>query len=138
MLEGGAADQSFVPSATLGFMKLVVSDLAAAQAFYAGAFGLETVEIIETDAMAEAILRRRGTDKGFSLILYRHKAARRIEVGTAHGPLGLLVRDVDQAYAHALAQGARASRPPFDVGKRRAAFLLDPDGHELELISLRA
>ena len=54
-----------------------------------------------------------------------------------HGPLGLYVRDVDAAYAHAVACGATGDRAPFDIGDMRIAFVSDPEGHQLEFLSMR-
>ena len=45
--------------------------------------------------------------------------------------------DVDVAYAHAVKEGATAHREPYDAGAMRVGFVLDPEGRELELISMR-
>lgn len=125
-------------TAKLGFMKFVVADLPAVLDFYGRAFGLVPVQTIEQDHFVEKILRRPGETSGFSLILFHYKDGRKIQVGNGHGPLGLYVRDVEVAYAHAIAQGAKAQTEPYDTGAMRVAFVQDPEGRELELISMKA
>ena len=124
------------PSARFGFVKFVVQDLAAMRSFYERAFGLAVSQTIDLPDITELVMRRPGEETGFSLILYWNKDGRETAVGTAHGPLGLFVRDVDAAYAHAVSQGATAHREPWDTGAMRVGFVLDPEGRELELISM--
>jgi predicted enzyme related to lactoylglutathione lyase len=124
------------PSARFGFVKFVVQDLAAMRSFYERAFGLAVSQTIDLPDITELVMRRPGEDTGFSLILYWNKTPTETAVGTAHGPLGLFVRDVDAAYAHAVREGATAHREPWDTGAMRVAFVLDPEGRELELISM--
>ena len=131
------APATTAPSARFGFMKFVVRDLDAMRSFYERAFGLVVAQTIDLPDIMELILRRPGEDTGFSLILYWNKDGREVSVGTGHGPLGLFVRDVDAAYAHAVSQGATPHREPWDTGAMRVAFVLDPEGRELELISMR-
>ncbi|HEX3364894.1 VOC family protein [Phenylobacterium sp.] len=125
------------PSARFGFMKFVVRDLDAMRSFYERAFGLVVSQTIDLPDIMELVLRRPGEETGFSLILYWNKGGREVSVGTGHGPLGLFVRDVDAAYAHAVSQGATPHREPWDAGAMRVAFVLDPEGRELELISMK-
>ena len=125
------------PSVRFGFMKFVVHDLEAMRDFYERAFGLAVSQTIDLPDIRELVLRRPGETSGFSLILYWNKDGRDIAVGTGHGPLGLFVRDVDAAYAHAVSQGATPHREPWDTEAMRVAFVLDPEGRELELISMR-
>ena len=125
------------PSVRFGFMKFVVRDLDAMRGFYERAFGLVVAQTIDLPEIMELVLRRAGEETGFSLILYWNKDGRPVEVGSGHGPLGLYVRDVDAAYAWAVSQGATPHREPWDTGTMRVAFVLDPEGRELELISMR-
>lgn len=125
------------PSARLGFVKFVVKDLDAMRSFYERAFGLAVAQTIDQPDFMELILRRPGEETGFSLILFWYRNGPEIALGTAHGPLGLFVRDVDAAYAHAVKEGATAHREPYDTGAMRVGFVLDPEGRELELISMR-
>jgi lactoylglutathione lyase len=135
--QAAAPDANKPPSARFGFMKFVVRDLDAMRSFYERAFGLVVSQTIDLPEIMELVLRRPGEDSGFSLILYWNKDGRDVAVGTGHGPLGLFVRDVDAAYAHAVSQGATPHREPWDTEAMRVAFVLDPEGRELELISMR-
>jgi predicted enzyme related to lactoylglutathione lyase len=137
-----AAQASAAPSVRFGFVKFVVKDLDAMRGFYERAFGLAVAQTIDLPDIMELVMRKPGEDAGFSLILYWPKAGGANEqqewaVGTAHGPLGLYVRDVDAAYAHAVANGAAPHREPWDTPGMRVAFVLDPEGREIELISMR-
>jgi lactoylglutathione lyase len=131
-----APQATTAPSARFGFMKFVVRDLDAMRSFYERAFGLAVSQTIDLPDIMELVLRRPGEETGFSLILYWNKGGGEVSVGTGHGPLGLFVRDVDAAYAHAVSQGATPHREPWDTGAMRVAFVLDPEGRELELISM--
>ena len=123
-------------SARFGFVKFVVRDLAAMRGFYERALGLTVSQTIDLPDITELVMRRPGEDTGFSLILYWNKDGRDVAVGSAHGPLGLFVRDVDAAFAHAVKEGATPHREPRDTGAMRVAFVLDPDGRDLELLSM--
>src|SRR5687767_829447 len=113
------------PSATFGFVKLVVRDLEAMVAFYDRALGLTVGQTVDTPEMTEKILRKPGVETGPMVILYRHKDGREITLGNGWGPVGFYVRDVEAAYAHAIAQGAAPHREPFDAGAMQVAFVLD-------------
>jgi predicted enzyme related to lactoylglutathione lyase len=132
-----ASQTATSPSVRFGFVKFVVRDLAAMRGFYERAFGLAVAQTIDLPDIVELVMRRPGEDAGFSLILYWNRDGRGTAVGTAHGPLGLYVRDVDAAYAHAVKEGAAPHREPWDADGMRVAFVLDPEGRELELISMR-
>jgi lactoylglutathione lyase len=132
-----APQSTTAPSVRFGFVKFVVKDLEAMRGFYERAFGLTVAQTVDLPDATELILRRAGEEAGFSLILYGYKDRRDVTVGTAHGPLGLYVRDVDAAFAHAVSQGAAPHREPWDATGMRVAFVLDPEGRELELISMR-
>lgn len=129
--------QATAPSATFGFVKLVVRELEPILDFYHRVLGLVAVQTIDTPEMTEKILRKPGQEAGAGLILYRHNDGREITLGNAYGPVGFYVRDVDAAYAHAVARGASPHRPPWDSGDLRVAFILDPEGREIELVSVK-
>jgi predicted enzyme related to lactoylglutathione lyase len=124
-------------SVRMGFVKFVVQDLEKMRSFYERAFGLVVAQTIDLPDIMELVMRRPGEEAGFSLILYWPKAGGNVTVGNAHGPLGLYVRDVDIAFAHAVKEGATPHREPWDATGMRVAFVLDPEGRELELISMR-
>ena len=131
-----AAAATTAPSARFGFVKFVVKDLEAMRGFYERAFGLAVSQTIDQPDFMELIMRRPGEETGYSLILFWYRNGPDPALGTAHGPLGLFVRDVDAAYAHAVKEGATAHREPNESGAMRVAFVLDPEGRELELISM--
>ena len=128
-------------SVRMGFVKFVVQDLEKMRSFYERAFGLTVAQTIDLPDIMELVMRRPGDETGFSLILYWPKSSAldrgSVAVGSAYGPLGLYVRDVDIAFAHAVKEGATPHREPWDATGMRVAFVLDPEGRELELISMR-
>jgi predicted enzyme related to lactoylglutathione lyase len=132
-----APQATAAPSVRFGFLKFVVKDLDAMRSFYERAFGLAVAQTIDLPDIMELVMRKPGDEAGFSLILYWPKAGGDVKVGTAHGPIGLYVRDVDAAFAHAVAQGAAPHREPWDTPGMRVAFVLDPEGREIELISMK-
>lgn len=115
-------------------MKLIVQQLDETQAFYEQAFGFEKINTIELDHMEERVMRLPGG--GAWLILYHYKDGRTINIGNGHGPIGISTTDVDEFYNRALAAGAEPSREPMTLGSIRFAFVLDPEGHEIELADM--
>lgn len=59
------------------------------------------------------------------------------EIGTGFGHLAINVADVYQAVEAAKAKGAEVIREagPMNAGETIVAFLKDPDGYEIELLS---
>lgn len=116
----------------LNFFKLIVRDLDAMQKFYAETFGFEERSRFTLPTLEEVMLALPGEQ--FTLVLYRHTDGRAVEIGSGHGPVGFLTRDVDAAYAHAIANGASELAAPRDMGPMRLAFVKDPEGHDIEMI----
>lgn len=117
----------------LNFFKLVVADMGAMVAFYQTAFGMiEAGARIDLPELEEAMLTMPG--ERFTLVLYRWKDGRALDLGSAYGPVGFLTKDIDAAQAKLIATGATPLRGPFALGPMKIAFLADPEGHELELI----
>lgn len=116
----------------LNFFKLVVRDADAMTAFYRDTFGFTVANRIALPGIIEVMLVL--PDETFNLVLYQNTDGREIEIGSGHGPVGFLTRDVDGAYAHALACGAEDDRAPFDLPSMRIAFVNDPEGHQIEMI----
>jgi lactoylglutathione lyase len=114
------------------FLKLIVRDLPAMQDFYSKTFGFEERSRFTLPTLEEVMLALPGEQ--FTLVLYRHADGRDVEIGSGYGPVGFLTRDVDAAFAHALANGASEVSPPRDMGSMRLAFVKDPEGHEIEMI----
>lgn len=118
----------------LNFFKLIVSDLEAMVAFYTRTFGFEDTRRIKLPGLEEAMLTLPG--ERFTLVLFHHTDGRAVEIGSGHGPVGFLTRDVDAAYAHAIANGATEQTPPREIPGMKLAFVRDPEGHELEMIQI--
>jgi predicted enzyme related to lactoylglutathione lyase len=118
---------------TLSFLKFTVSDLPTMQAFYEKAFGMRQQKRLEGPANIEVILT---TDKGLDLALVHYKDDRKITLGNANGPIGFYLKDVDDAYARAMAAGATSRVAPRSGPGSRVALVVDPEGHEIELLHL--
>jgi lactoylglutathione lyase len=118
---------------TLSFLKFTVSDLPAMQAFYEKAFGMRQQKRLDNPANTEVILT---TDKGLDLALVHYKDSRKITLGNANGPIGFYLKDVDDAYARAMAAGATSRVAPRTGPGSRVALVVDPEGHEIELLHL--
>jgi len=88
---------------------------------------------LDNPASTEVIL----TDpKGLDLALVYYKDGRKITLGNANGPIGFYLKDVDAAYARAMAAGAVSKAAPRTGGGARVALVADPEGHEIELLHL--
>jgi len=131
------SETSAAPSMRFGLMKFVVRDLDAMTAFYERALGLTVTRTIDLPAIVEKVMGFAEDKSGFSLVLYYNKDDRPVTVGDGHGPLVFYVRDVDAVFAHTVACGAVGERAPFNIGEMRIAFVRDPEGRELEFISMR-
>ena len=118
---------------SLSFVKFTVSDLPAMQTFYEKAFGMTQQKRLDNPGGVEVIL----TDpKGLDLALVYYKDGRKITLGNANGPIGFYLADVDGAYARAMAAGAVSRSAPRTAGNARVAIVVDPEGHEIELLHL--
>ncbi len=118
---------------SLGFLKFTVSDLPAMQAFYQKAFGMEVQKHLENPGNTEVILTN---PKGMDLALVHYKDGRKVALGTANGPIGFYLQDVDSAYKRAMAAGGVSRSAPGGGPGVRVAIVADPEGHEIELLHL--
>jgi predicted enzyme related to lactoylglutathione lyase len=118
---------------TLSFLKFNVSDLPKMQDFYMKAFGMRQQKRLENPGGTEVILT---TDKGLDLALVYSKSGKKLTLGDANGPIGFYLKDVDDAYARAMAAGATSRVAPRSGPGSRVALVLDPEGHEIELLHL--
>ena len=119
---------------------LRVSDLDRSLTFYAQHFALRELRRIVFPEIPRTLvfLEAAGDDgTGMQLELW-HEPALPVDAVRSNGHLGIGVHDID-AFVTNLArldvpvhQTPRALRP----GGRRIAVIADPDGHELELLSL--
>lgn len=124
-------------TATFAFTKLVVPDLAAAEAFYGAVFGLKPVHRVTADhgfALDEVILSPTGKSEGhvLALLQYRHRPTP--PAGAAW--TGFVVADLAQTCAAVTRHGGSVVEPIHENAEHgvRAALLSDPDGHLIEAI----
>ncbi len=131
----GAQAQGGKDPATLNlsFVKFNVTDQPAMQAFYMKAFGLTVQKTIDNPQLTEIILTN---PKGLDLALVHYKDGRKITLGNAEGPIGFYLQDVDAAYKSAVAAGAVSRAAPRSIPGARVATVVDPEGHEIELLHL--
>jgi catechol 2,3-dioxygenase-like lactoylglutathione lyase family enzyme len=118
---------------SLSFLKFNVSNLPAMQDFYMKAFGMTVQKHLENADNTEVILTN---PAGMDLALVRYNDKRAIALGTANGPIGFYLKDVDGAYKRAMAAGAVSRSAPGGGGGVRVAIVADPEGHEIELLHL--
>jgi lactoylglutathione lyase len=120
----------------LAYVVRFVGTLGPAVDFYAGVLGLTLTKRAEHWAQFECGSVRLG--------LYEREAMAAVlgveEASLGHPPgsieLAFEVEDVDAAHAAAVAAGARSFQPPADrYWGERTAYLLDPDGGLVELLT---
>lgn len=131
----GAAHAAAVPPApaqmALNFVKWNVNDLASMQAFYEKAFGFKVKKNLDFPTLTEVVMT---SGNGLDLALVKYKDGRVTQLGTSGGPIGFYLKDVAGAYQRALAAGAKSQRAPRPEAPLQVAFVLDPEGHEIELL----
>ena len=118
---------------SLGFLKFTVADLPAMQNFYQKAFGFEQQKHLDNGNNIEVILTN---PKGMDLALVYYKDNRKVALGTANGPIGFYLNDVESAYKRAMAAGAVSKSAPRGGGGTMVAVVADPEGHDIELLHL--
>ncbi len=123
---------------TLAFFKLNVAQMGPMLKFYADAFGFAVVATYDIDEFLEHVLALPGQESGPNLMLVEYKDGRNVSVGKGHGPVGLFTNDIAAMHDRALQAGARQVTGVFSAGDIQIAVLLDPEGHEVELVQLPA
>ncbi|MDM7956964.1 VOC family protein [Blastomonas sp.] len=118
--------------ALFSFVKLVVPDIDNATQFFVAGFGMKHSDTIDTPHFREHMLT--GRKGSVTVVLFHWKDKRPLEIGNGWGPLGMISRDLDGDVARAIAAGARQKGETVQFGPARIAFLLTPDGHEIELL----
>jgi predicted enzyme related to lactoylglutathione lyase len=109
------------------FTKIEVKDIAAAETFYSQAIGLDVSVRLEAGE---------GENLMPNLILVSFPNRSCPPPGEA--TTGFLVENVDAALERATAAGATIDVPAMDVPEHglRLAFILDPQGHRIELLQV--
>jgi len=124
-----------------GFAKLVVSDLEAAAAFYAGVFELTEqgrVHAAIGGRPIDEILYAATAPGGASFVLVRFGDRDGDPLGDSI--TGFIAADVDALFARAVAAGASVVQAAQDQPEHgvRVGFLADPEGHLIEVVQLLA
>jgi catechol 2,3-dioxygenase-like lactoylglutathione lyase family enzyme len=135
-----------VPSPRLDHVGLSVADLGAAAAWYREALGYRTELELRVEAIDLDIVMLVHPDHGDRLeLLHRPgsrpgpRAADPAQAASRHGfgHVALDVTDLDGTFRRLVGLGARAVLPPQDSPEKgvRMAFVADPEGNLLELLS---
>jgi len=126
------------PSARLAFFKLNTADMDAALRFYGEVFGFAVTTTFDEPEFLEHIMGLPGQEAGSNLLLVAYKDGRDVSVGKGHGPVGIVTDDIDTLFARAISAGASPAVPVFDMEGTKVAIILDPEGHEIELLQFPA
>src|SRR5262245_25415764 len=132
----------------LDHVGLSVGDPAAAEAWYVAAFGYRRELALRVDAIDLDIVMLIHPDHGDRLeLLYRPgsggglRAADPAEaaLSRAFGHIAFDVADLDAAFERVVELGARPVMPPRQSPEKgvRMAFVADPEGNLVELLSRR-
>jgi lactoylglutathione lyase len=120
-------------------VNLYVADVEASVRFYTELLGFtETFRTPETGRPAHAEARLGGLVLG----LAGFEAARSMhglpaEPGPTRAEVAVWTDDVDVVYERLLARGVRSISAPHDfIGRLRAAWVADPDGGPVQIVSL--
>lgn len=116
---------------------MAVSDLEQATAFYVDVLGLKKLQAVDLDEMKEHLL---GTGKpgAPTLVLMEYKDRPKPASDTEASKFVFYVRDAAATAAAVVEAGGRVTREPAPYGDNIVGFVVDPDGHLLELIQAPA
>jgi predicted enzyme related to lactoylglutathione lyase len=134
LASGAHAAPADPASMRVSFLKFTVADLPKMQAFYEKAFGMTQQKRLDNPANTEVILTAPGGGADLALVFY--KDGRKVALGSANGPIGFYLSDVDGAYQKAMAAGGVSRSAPRSAPGAKVALVLDPEGHEIELLHL--
>ena len=119
------------------FSKILVTDTEAQFAFYSSVLGMAEKYRFshgEGDDELEEIIMTSAAGGDPSLVLLHY--VNRPKPTTGEAVLGFSVPDLDDTVSRAVEAGGSLAAPPVDVTefKIKVAFVLDPEGHRLELV----
>ncbi|MFC8433574.1 VOC family protein [Streptomyces sp. NPDC057253] len=119
------------------FTKILVNDIESQFAFYASVLGMAEkyryAHGTGDDALEEIIMTSAaGGDPTLVLVHFPNRPGQ----GPGEAILGFTVPDLDDTVRRVSEAGGTVEQVPFEVSdfKLRAAFVLDPEGHRLELV----
>ena len=123
-------------SSLFTFVKLNVADINAMTRFFEDGFGLTHADTVDTTYFREHMMA--GKKGSMTVVLFHSKTDEPIVIGNGWGPLGMITRDLDADLTRALDAGARQEGETVQFGPTRIAFVLTPEGHEIELMQMSA
>jgi catechol 2,3-dioxygenase-like lactoylglutathione lyase family enzyme len=115
-----------------------VRDVEACVCFYTELLGfVETFRTPESGPPVHVEVRLGGLILGFADIeATREMHGLDIEAGPRRAEVALWTDDVDASFARLVATGATPLSPPHDfIGRLRAAWIADPDGGPVQLVT---
>jgi len=120
---------------------LRVLDLDATLKFYCDTLGFvlkRKFELPGADATLAFIAVDDSHDSHEIELTYNHGQKEPYTVGDGFAHIALAVEDIDEAYKKWTAEGVTFRKPPHTIGSgSKIAFILDPDGYNIELIQSR-
>ena len=116
------------------FVKLTVSDIDTATTFFEDGFGMTHADTVDTPNFREHMMS--GKQGSATIVLFNWKDGRQIEIGNGYGPVGMISRDLDGDLERAICAGASQKGETVSFGQARVAFVLTPDGHEIEIMQM--
>lgn len=121
------------------FTKLVVADLAVAEAFYTAVFDLSPTHRVQSDIAGRPIdeVMFAATAPGastFVLLTYPDLT----EPSSDEVIVGFVTDDVDAVLQRAVEAGGQVAREPRDMPEHgvRVGFATDPEGHLIEVVQV--
>ena len=128
--------QTTTNAALFTFVKLTVRDMDAMTRFLIDGFGMTHADTIDTPAFCEHVMT--GKKGSASIVLFHWKDGRDVTIGNGWGPVGMMTRDLDTDLARAIAAGGQQRGDIQAFGTSRIAFVLTPEGHEIEMMQMGA
>lgn len=125
-----------IRSSLFTFVKLNVADIDAMTRFFVEGFGLTHADTVDTPQFREHMMA--GKKGSLTVVLFHRKTDEPIAIGNGWGPLGMITRDLDADVARAVDAGATQKGETVQFGPARIAFVLTPEGHEIELMQMSA
>ncbi|MDG6078852.1 VOC family protein [Erythrobacter litoralis] len=121
-------------AALFTFVKLTVNDIDAATRFFVQGFGMTHADTVDTPAFREHVMT--GKKGSATIVLFHWKDGRAVEIGNGYGPVGMITRDLEIDLARAIDAGATQKGKTVNFGSARIAFVLTPEGHEIEMMQM--
>ena len=118
---------------TLDHTMIRVADLERSLDWYRTHLEYEEKDRHEGDGFTIVYLGPEEMHEDGALLEITHNEGERPEIGDAWGHIAVRVEDVEAAYEELMDGGVADYRPPAE--NPGYAFVRDPDGHEVELVT---